>query len=214
MAESLADRAARFQQRALDLLPRGIAWARAEGSSLRDFLGGLVYEFARVEEAADTFHSEMDPRQTTALLSEWETMLGLPDDCGSPTTTAGRRGAIVARLTGGGTNTLAALQAAASAFDADTTVVSITHPTQFEVGTDGGGAGQPVGADEWAHTVTLNIETSNPSLDEAGLECVLNSIKRAHGLYLYTYTVVASHGVLLEDGDTLTTEAGDALVWE
>lgn len=187
MAESLSDRAARFHQLAINLLPRGIAWARVAGSSLSDNLSALVYEFARVEEAADTYRTEMDPREATALLPEWETVLGLPDDCGSPTTTAGRRGAIVARLTGGGTNNLEALASAVETFDTETALHAITHPTQFEVGTDDGGAGQPVGGDEWAHTVTLQIVTYADDLDVDGLECVLNGIKRAHGHYIFEY---------------------------
>lgn len=189
MSESLADRAARFHRRAVDLLPKGNAWARL-ASDLRDLLGALVYEFARVEESTDTFYAEMDPSITDALMPEWESFLGLPDACGSPLTVQGQRAALVARLTGGGTNTEAALAAAIVAFDSNTVLTSVTHPTQFEVGTDGGGAGQPIGADEWANVVTLTITTSNPSLDWAGLECVLDGIKRAHGLYLYEYVLV------------------------
>lgn len=187
MAESTADRAARFHQAAMNLLPRGVAWARTVGSGLSDSISALVYEFARVEEAADTYRTEMDPTQATALLPEWEAVLGLPDACGAPATTAGRRGAVVSRLTGGGTNSIEALTAAVVAFDAETALHAITHPTQFEVGTDDGGAGQPVGGDEWAHTVTLRITTYADDLDEAGLECVLNGIKRAHGNYLFEY---------------------------
>lgn len=175
-------------------------------------MSAFLYEYARVEESADTFLTEMDPTQTSALLAEWESALGLPDDCGTPTTTDGRRAAIIARLTGGGTNTYAEIEAAVNRFDSQTTLVSIETYTQFEVGTDGGGAGQPVGADEWAHTFLVTTETTNLALDTAGLECLINQYKRAHTHYLYEHTVALD--LLTEEGDALITEAGDGLLWE
>ena len=183
-------RIARWKALAVNLLPRGLAWARALGSNLTDLLGAAICEFARVEEMADIFYAEMNPSQAVMLLPEWERAFSLPDECGSPTTTQGRQASVVARLTGGGTTTADALAVAISAFDSDTELTAITHPTQFEVGTDGGGAGQPVGADEWANVITLTITTSNPALDEAGLECVLNGIKRGHGHYLFEHVFV------------------------
>jgi hypothetical protein len=69
-------------------------------------------------------------------------------------------------------------------------LTAITHPTQFEVGTGGGSAGMPVGSDAWANVITLTITTSNPTLDQAGLECVLNGIKRAHGAYIFNHVFV------------------------
>jgi uncharacterized protein YmfQ (DUF2313 family) len=190
MPESLADRAARFHGLAVNLLPRGAAWARLAGSSMSNNLSALVYEFARVEESADTYRTEMDPTRANALLPEWETLLGLPDECGAPATLEGRRAALASVLSGGGTNNLPALSAAVTAFDVTTSITDVIHPTQFEVGTDGGGAGQPVGADEWAHTVILEITTSNATLDTAGLECVLNRIKRAHTHYIYQHVLI------------------------
>lgn len=181
---------ARFLALAVNLLPRGSAWARTVGSALMGSLTALICEFARVEEAADDYRREMDPTQTVQLLPEWERALRLPDACGSPATDEGRRGAIVARLTGGGTNNHAALEAAVRGFDSLSELTSVAHPTQFEVGTDGGGAGQPVGSDEWAHVVELTITTSNPDLDEAGLECVLNGVRRGHGVYHFTYVYI------------------------
>lgn len=185
MAESLSDRAARFAARARGMLPKGRAWARHTGAELLDVLTATTYELARVEARSDEFRTEMDPAQTSALLSEWESALGLPDECGTPTTTEARRAAILARLTDSGTNTVSALETALANFDSGATL-EIGTPTQFEVGTDGGAAGRPVGGDEWAHTKILRITTS-ATVDRDEIECVLNNIKRAHGHYIYEY---------------------------
>ena len=209
MAETLSQRAARFQRLGLALLPPGIAWARYAGSAMASVMGAFLYEYARVEESADTFLTEMDPTQTTALLSEWETALGLPDDCGTPTTTAGRRAAIVARVAGGGTNTYAEIEAAVTRFDAQSTLVSITGYTPFAAGV--GVAGGALYGDEYAATFLVTISTANASLDQSGLECLIDQYKRAHTHYLYAYQAPA---LLTEGGDTLITEAGDTLVTE
>lgn len=213
MAETLSQRAERFKRLGLSLLPRGIPWARHASSAMSSVMGAFLYEYARVEEAADTFLTEMDPTATSALLDEWEAALSLPDDCGTPTTTAGRRAAIITRLTGGGTNTEQSLIDAAELFDSQTTIAGVETPTQFEVGTDGGGAGQPVGADGWANVKTLVIVTGNASLDTTSLECILDGLKRAHGWYLYEYWTPASltGRILHLDAALGVTESGGIL---
>ena len=214
MAETLAQRYARFGASAVDLLATGPAWARTQGAHLSDFVTALVREFARVEEAADAYRIEMDPSQTLALMPEWERALSLPGPCGRRGGLDAQRAAIIGRLSGGGTNDFVALQRLVAAFDSTTTLVSISHPTQFEVGTDGGGAGQPIGADAWANVITLHIETANGALDVAGLECVVNGLRRAHGYYLYDYTMVSPGGSarITQGGDTRITQGGDTRI--
>lgn len=187
MSETLQQRYDRWKARAIALLPKGVAWPRINGASLPDVVGAASAEFARVEASTDVYRTEMDPSQTDALLPEWERALGLPDACGLPSTDDGRRGAVVARLTGGGTNNRAALEAAVLAFTADTTLADVTWHSQFEMGTDGATMGSPIGSDPWAATATLAIETTDEDLDEAGLECVLNDMRRGHALFLFAY---------------------------
>lgn len=190
MAETLQQRYDRWKARAIALLPKGDAWARIDGAATADVIGAASAEFARVEASVDTFRTEMDPTQTSALLPEWERALSLPDTCGAPTTEAGRRGAVVARLTGGGTNNLAAIEAAIQAFDSDTELADVVWGTQFQVGTSGATMGSPIGSDPWAQTLTLVIETTNATLDTAGLECVLNNMRRGHALFLFQHDYV------------------------
>lgn len=187
MSETLQQRYDRWKARAIALLPKGAAWPRISGASLPDVVGASSAEFARVEASTDVYRTEMDPSQTDALLPEWERALGLPDACGLPSTDDGRRGAIVARLTGGGTNHRASLESAVLAFAADTTLADVVWTSQFEVSTDGATMGSPIGSDPWAATATLAIETTDEGLDEAGLECVLNGMRRGHALFLFAY---------------------------
>jgi uncharacterized protein YmfQ (DUF2313 family) len=190
VSETLQQRYDRWKARAISLLPVGDAWPRTDDASLPDVVGAASAEFARVEASTDVFRTEMDPAQTDALLPEWERALSLPDACGSPTTDDGRRGAIVARLTGGGTNNRAAIEAAIAAFDPDTVLVDVIWQTQFEMNTDGACMGCPIGSDPWAAAVTLAIETTNVSLDTAGLECVLNGLRRGHAIFLFEHDYV------------------------
>lgn len=183
------DRLARWKATAISLLPTGDAWPRAN-AELPELVGAASVEFARVEASADTFRAEMDPTQTQALLPEWERALSLPDACGSPATDDGRRGAIVARLAGGGTNKRAAIEAAIAAFDPDTSLVDVIWYSQFEMNTDGATMGSPIGSDPWAAALMLVIETTNPALDTAGLECVLNGMRRGHAIFLFQHDYV------------------------
>lgn len=63
-----------------DLLPTG-KWARGEGSNLSRFLLVFAVPLAGLEEEIDGLRAEISPRNTTALLSDYEAVLG-PDPCG------------------------------------------------------------------------------------------------------------------------------------
>lgn len=88
----------------LSMLPRGALWSRDP-----DTVRGRVYaahaaELARIDALLEQLLSERSPRTAFALLAEWETALGLPDECtGTAVTIAERRAAALARLiaTGG-----------------------------------------------------------------------------------------------------------------
>jgi len=72
------------------LLPRGLAWDQVKDTS--DILKALAGEFCRVEErAGDLLNKEMDPSLTEELLTDWETMLGIPDECTPDDLTIGER---------------------------------------------------------------------------------------------------------------------------
>ncbi len=51
------------------------------GTTLRKLLLGLALQFNRVEKKIKTISSQYDIFQTTDLLTEWESAVGIPDDC-------------------------------------------------------------------------------------------------------------------------------------
>jgi len=64
-------------------LPGGkvFAAARDNFTNLFAFLRGLASEMARVEDFLIDLYSELDPRTTIVFIEEWESNLGIPDDC-------------------------------------------------------------------------------------------------------------------------------------
>jgi len=64
-----------------ELLPRGAAWAADAGTRLSNLMAGLADELARVDARSVTLIEESDPRTTLELLTDWERVFGLPDEC-------------------------------------------------------------------------------------------------------------------------------------
>lgn len=89
-----------YERALVQLLPHGYAWNLDPDGIVRQLLAGLAVEFARVEERAAALIEEADPRTTDELLEDWERVLGLPEECGTPPSTlAGRRLAAYTKLT-------------------------------------------------------------------------------------------------------------------
>jgi len=61
------------------LLPRGVAWGN--GSNLNNLITAMADELVRVDSRAVALHDEADPKTTNELLSDWERLAGLPDNC-------------------------------------------------------------------------------------------------------------------------------------
>lgn len=94
-----------YRQNLQALLPHGPAWPRESNSVLTKLLTGLAQELARIDARSSELLSETDPRQTFEMLSEWERMAGLPDECWLPSSGSSvdyRRAALLMRLTGRG----------------------------------------------------------------------------------------------------------------
>lgn len=84
------------------LLPPGRLFTEDPTSNLQRLLDGLGAEFDRIDEAAEVLPEQLDPSAGFWSLDDWERVLGLPDECGTPPETAeGRRAAILGRLLGG-----------------------------------------------------------------------------------------------------------------
>ena len=52
-----------------------------EGSNIRKVLIGLAAQWGRFRDTINEVYAEYDPNNTTALIEEWEELVGIPDDC-------------------------------------------------------------------------------------------------------------------------------------
>jgi uncharacterized protein YmfQ (DUF2313 family) len=135
------------------LLPRGAAWPRSEDATLTKLLRGLVGVYVAVHIRLDQLLKELDPRDTSDLLPEWEGFAGLPDSCctGSETI-AERRQAIVTKLTNKGNPMVQYyLDLAASLGEAGVTITEFT-PSTCEMACDG-----PLIETPWRFVWQVNI---------------------------------------------------------
>jgi uncharacterized protein YmfQ (DUF2313 family) len=75
------------------LLPSGAAWPRDDDATLTKLLYGLAGELARTDGRAQQLLDEADVRSSAEMLTDWERVLGLPDDCmaGQSLSTVDRR---------------------------------------------------------------------------------------------------------------------------
>ncbi len=71
------------------------------GASFRQTLEAFALEFTRMEEKHQELADEMDPQRTIELISEWEKIVSIPDQCFPVTsglTVEARRKQVVAKL--------------------------------------------------------------------------------------------------------------------
>lgn len=191
--------AADYQQQLAKLLPPGPAWPVDDGTDTASLLSGLAEELARIDGRADDLIRESDPRATSEMLGDWERALGLPDVCieaiGTQTT-AERRAAIVAKLVQIGGQSAAYYISVAAALGYTITI------TEFDPHTVGHAVNHPLYGMDWRFAWQVNAGATtrrwhdttgavNDPLSSWGnglLECVLNRIKPAHTVILFSYT--------------------------
>ena len=81
------------------LMPRGRAWPHHRGAVLSQLLDAIAAQFAGVDEHGAALLDDQLASRTIDLLPEWETDVGLPDDCSSlASSIALRRAAVVSKL--------------------------------------------------------------------------------------------------------------------
>lgn len=191
--------AAAYAAQLRQLLPQGKAWNLDAGSIIRKLLDAMGDELARVDSRAADFIRETDPRTTIELLAEWETMLGLPDPCVSPSQTIQqRRAAVVAKYTTIGGQSRAFFIALAGALGYD---ITITEFRPFRAGRSA--AGDDLTNGPWIHAWRVNAPETSIFYFRAGasgageplrrwgneeLECVISAKKPAHTIVLFAYS--------------------------
>jgi len=180
----------------IQLLPTGLAWNKSKDSNLRKLLDKMSQEFLRIEERIKTFIEEMDPRTTFELLTDWESMLGLPDKCSGNVddlTLSQRRGQIVQKLNDRGSLSESYLEqiAADLGYDVD---VDVYAAQKFQVGKSR--IGDPLTNSPWAWVIVVRIPADSITKFRTGqstigeplrfvdndiLRCTLLKRKPAHG---------------------------------
>ncbi|MFZ5746347.1 MAG: YmfQ family protein [Pseudomonadota bacterium] len=185
----------------IQLLPRGRAWRGSHTSAL---LRGLAHEFARADERAERLIDEANPGTALELLSDWERVLGLPDDCsGRPDSIAERQVAAANKMAQrGGQSRPFFIQLAARLGYA----VEIEELTSLDVGFE---AGDECMSDEWRFVWVMHVVLGADEWrsgyaefcagSEAGerlvgfgalsLECLIGRARPAHSVVLFSYSV-------------------------
>jgi uncharacterized protein YmfQ (DUF2313 family) len=197
----MADKVESYKKLLKRLLPPGRAWEAEDGGVLSNLLQGLAVELSRVDLRGQDLLKETDPRTTYELITDWERICGLPDDCtGLAVTMEERRKQIVARLllSGPQNKQLFVDLANSLGYTIDVTDVIEYHP--FLAGY--GAAGEQISNGDWVyafkmvvpiHTLryfTAGFHCAGDRVVEFGdavLECVINDHKPAHAIVIFIY---------------------------
>ena len=179
------------------LMPRGRAWPRDPDTAQTATLTGLAKSYETSNAAANALQVQAFPASAVAMLSEWESALGLPGIYGvTPGSTTGRQQAVVAALTDTGGQSKPYLIALAASLGF---VITITDFVPWTVAM---AVNLPIRGDTWAHIWQVNASASyaisySPSVDIVQatlnygaplLETVLARFKPAHTIVITQYT--------------------------
>ena len=182
------------------LLPPGPAWPKDDEATLTQLFGALAAELSRVDGRAWQLLEEADPRTTAELFLDWERVAGLPDACaeafGGEQTVAQRRAALVGRLTTLGGQSAEYFIGLAAALGYAITV------TEFHAHTVNDDAEYPLYGGAWNFawqvnsalntvaelTVESTVEDPLAAWGNALLECVIERLKPAQSIVLFSYT--------------------------
>lgn len=196
----------KFQRLIRALFPRGLAWFRKDetDSNLRKLLDSLGAEACRIEEAGFKLIEDVDPRTTVDLLTDWERLLALPDECESSPenlTIQQRRERIVQVLTtDGGQNAQFYVDLAAN-FGVTIAVEDINDQLPFRVGRSR--VGDRLTNGPWKYVFVVNAPFENATRFRVGqsrvgdrlldvnnptLNCLIQKHKPAHTIAILTFT--------------------------
>lgn len=88
-----------YKQMLWNLLPPGRAFVRGPDREFNKLFDAMSQEYSRIDCRTIDLINEANPISTLELLSDWERVAGLPDDCDVvPETIQDRRSALLAKL--------------------------------------------------------------------------------------------------------------------
>lgn len=179
------------------LLPHGPAWPRDADAPITRLLSGLSAELTRIDSRAEQLTREIAPLTTYEMLPDWERVAGLPSKCFSniPTTTAERRAALSAKLTGTGG------QSRKYFIDLAARLGFVITITEFDAYRVNSAVNSPMCSTSWITTWQINsalntirastvLMAVNDPLRKWGnqlLECVIKDEKPGHTTVLFSY---------------------------
>lgn len=174
--------AAAFLGQLQALLPLGPAWTRDPGAGLTRLLEGLADELARVDARGENLLFEADPRTTDELLTDWERVVGIPDECaGIGGTLEARQLAVFQKLSELGGQNAAYYVGIAVALGFTATV------QEYSMFVAGDHAGDLLYGEAWLFHFTIDVSAEAGDVDRALLECVIGRARPAHTTVNFTY---------------------------
>lgn len=185
------------------LLPTGLAWSRDKKGSQHATLRALGRSFSRSDSDSQAILSGGFPSTALMMLFEWESALGLPDDCviGEIGGISERQRSVVSKLisTGGLNRNYYITIAAALGYDI--TIMQF-RPAMCGMSV----CGDAINGDEWPFTWQINVPGSTVRYAYSGgtycgdplaswgdkqLECSINKIAPSHINIIFTYGLEA-----------------------
>lgn len=172
-----------YRDQLLAMLPRGAAWTRETGQRLVELLHGLAFELARVHTRVGVLFDEADPRVTSEMLDAWERNFGLPDSpplYPIPTTTAGRRRMLHARVTAQGGQTADYLEDVATAAGGTNVVITELWTEAWRV--DSSACDEPITGEGVVYT--FEVAGNHNTFDDE-IKAAVDTYKPAHTHAIY-----------------------------
>ncbi len=177
-------------------MPNGRTFAAKNetDSTLRKFLSGISLELFRIDEQMNLISQDHDINLTVEFIEQWESAVGIPDDCFDTTgTLAERRIQVLAKLANMNVTTAQDFITLAALFGVNVTItpgnVASTFPMQFPIIFFGS-------AKEAKFTMVVNLPTDSNSFpftfpllftESANnlIQCLFNKLKPANVQIIY-----------------------------
>lgn len=188
-----------YSQALQSLIPQGLAWPREPGAVQAAVIRALATSFQRSDSDAISLLNGGFPATATILLPEWETSLGLPDDCsiGEVDTLAKRQSAVVSKLISTGGQSKSYFIGIAKALGY---IITIKEFRQARAGLSVCGDG--LNGDDWPFVWMIEAEGISVTTAQAGisycgdplrswgnkqLECTMSALSPSHTTLKFGY---------------------------